>query len=80
VALNVEAGVNGVPVTIAGRIPDCPDCGAQLQAVPRGAMTVLRCPWVTEARWATAIGVTLASCDRPLNGDRDPNGIEPYGD
>lgn len=63
-----------VPNQIAGRAPDCPDCGAQVQVASFGGRSMFRCPWATEARWLLGItaGVMVVSCDHPLDGDRDP--------
>ena len=69
-------------VPILGRLPDCPDCGAPMQGVWRNGSWVYRCPWVTPSRYVSGLiaGVEAVSCNNPLEGDRDPNGIEPYGD
>lgn len=68
------------PRPIGTRLPDCPDCGAQMQAVRREGAAIFRCPWVTASRYASGLiaGMTVVSCDSPLAGDRDPNGVEPY--
>jgi hypothetical protein len=53
-----------------------------MQGVRRNGSWVYRCPWVTPSRYVSGLisGVEAVSCDNPLEGDRDPNGIEPYGD
>jgi hypothetical protein len=72
---------DGAPVAIRGRLPDCPDCGAQMQVITREGRPIFRCPWVAASRWSSGLiaGVTVVSCDWPMR-DRKPDGIDPYGD
>lgn len=68
------------PFPISGHSPACPDCAAETQAVQLDGRRVFRCPWVANERWESGIaaGVTVVSCDRPLRGPRNPNGVDPY--
>ncbi|NJD29484.1 MAG: hypothetical protein FIA92_14470 [Chloroflexi bacterium] len=71
--------INPGPYRIGTRLPDCPDCGAQMQGVQAAAGMIFRCPWVTASRWSSGLiaGVTVVSCDWPMR-DRQPDGLPPY--